>query len=123
MSIRSFIRLNFNDILPEELEFICRNCHVAANKRMGDKVDCGDKNITGQYCANIERLRRTLIVQSAELEASRKYIGIFKAVLKGKTVFRKQELKKLYDKYSAKTSPDFNEFLDYCRKNDIEVLE
>lgn len=111
------------DLLPEELKFICRLCHIAANKRMSETVECGDKNVTGQYCEKIERLRRALLLQGAEVEASRKYIGVFKGVLKGKTVFRKQELKKLYDKYSANTLPSFDEFLDYCRMNDIEVLE
>ena len=111
------------DLLPEELTFICRLCHIAANKRMSETVECGDKNVTGQYCEKIERLRRTLTLQVSEIEASRKYIGVFKGVLKGKTVFRKQELQKLYDKYTASTAPNFNEFLDYCRMNDIEVLE
>lgn len=111
------------DLLPEELKFICRLCHIAANKRMSETVECGDKNVTGQYCEKIERLRRALLLQGAEVEASRKYIGVFKGVLKGKTVFRKQELKKLYDKYSANTPPSFDEFLDFCRMNEIEVLE
>ena len=75
------------DLLPHELEFICRICHVAANKRMSDKVECGDKNVTGQYCNNVERLRRALTLQAAEIESSRKYIAVFKGVLKGKTVF------------------------------------
>ena len=112
-----------SDLLPSELEFICKLCHTACNKRMATKVECGEKNITGQYCMNIERLRRALLSQAAEVEASRKYIGLFKSVLKSKTVFRKQELEKLYIKYCAKTPPSFEEFLDYCRMNDIEVLE
>lgn len=111
------------DLLPEELEFICHICHVAANKRMSVTVDCGDKNVTGQYCDKIERLRRALTLQAAEIESSRKYIAVFKGVLKGKTVFRKQELQKLYVTYTASSAPSFNEFLDYCRMNDIEVLE
>ena len=112
-----------NDLLPDELRFICSMCHIAANKRMVKEVSCGDKNITGQYCKQIDRLRRALIVQSSELEASRKYIHIFIKFMGGINVFRKQELKTMYDEYSVKKKPDFDEFLDYCRMNGIEILE
>ena len=112
-----------SDILPNELTFICKMCHIAANKRMSQGVECGDKNITGQYCEKIERLRRALVLQSAELEVSRKYTDIFIKAMGGRTIFRKQELMVFFDNYSPKTTPSLNEFMDFCRTRGIEILE
>ena len=41
----------------------------------------------------------------------------------GRTVFRKQELKVLFEKYSPKTEPSLNEFMDFCRTRGMEILE
>ena len=111
------------DLLPEELTFICRMCHLAANKQMKEKVVCGDKNITGEYCKLVNNLRHTLVTQAKEIEVSRKYLNMFKQFMGARAVFRKCELKEIYEKYATKSPTSFEELMNFCEMNDIEILE
>ena len=90
---------------------------------MKPNVACGGKNITGEYCKLVERLRRSLSMQAKEIEVSRKYIDMFKMFMGARSIFRKCELEEIYNKYSTKSDSSFEEFLSYCEMNEIEVLE
>ena len=111
------------DLLPEEIKFICNMCHIASNKQMKGAVACGGKNITGEYCRFITRLRHTLETQAKEIEVSRKYLDMFKQFMGARAVFRKCELKEIYEKYAIKSPTSFEELMNFCEMNDIEILE
>lgn len=107
------------DIEPAEAKFICKLCHIAANKRMADKLECAEIKLKGQYCRPIEKLRNVFLSQKKELEVSRKYISAF---MNGRTVFRKEELERLYRDNISEGERSFDEFLSYCQLNGIEVV-
>ena len=111
------------DLLPEELKFICRRCHIAANKRMMDKLDCSSVTIEGRLCENVERIRSTLSAQARELAIYRKYASAFINDKFGeRTVLQKNEIAKIYREKVADGKRSLEEFVDLICSLGIEVV-
>ncbi|MBQ7906807.1 MAG: hypothetical protein IJ309_02405 [Clostridia bacterium] len=109
------------DLLPAEINAICRLCRVANNKRMTtQKVECERTERTGMYCRLIENLRVAFQSQAREIEFCRRYVDLFKG---SRACFRKDELKAFYDENGAKENRSFEEFIDFCRISGLEVIE
>ena len=108
------------DLTPPELKAICKLCYVAKNKRMANIVECERVERTGMYCRLIENLRSLLATQQKEIEFSRRYVQMF---MGERIAFRKDELRKFFDEKADKGSHNFDEFLDFCRINGMEVFE
>ena len=111
------------DLLPEELKFICRRCHIAANKRMLDKLECDSVVIQGRLCEHVERLRSILSSQASELEIYRKYASIFISDKFGeRTVMQKSEIAKIYKEKVSDGKPSLEEFVNLLSFLGIEVV-
>lgn len=111
------------DLLPEEIQFICKMCHIAANKRMADKLECSSITVEDRYCKHIEKIRTTLKSQAQELSVYRKYISAFiSEKLDKRTVYQKSELLPLYKEKVEEGKRSFEEFADLLRYFGIEVI-
>ena len=111
------------DLLPEELKFICRRCHIAANKRMVDKLDCSCVTIEGRVCENVERIRSTLSAQAQELTIYRKYASAFISDKFGeRTVLQKREIAKIYNEKIAEGERSLEEFVDLLCFLGVDVV-
>lgn len=111
------------DLLPQELQFICRRCHIAANKRMVDKLDCASVTIEGRLCENVERIRSTLSAQAQELTIYRKYASAFITDKFGeRTVLQKSEIAKIYKDKIADGERSLEEFVDLLCFLGLEVV-
>ena len=111
------------DLLPEELKFICRRCHIAANKRMLDKLECDSVVIQGRLCENVERLRSTLSSQGSELAIYRKYASIFISDKFGeRTVLQKSEIAKIYKDKVSDGKRSLEEFVNLLSFLGVEVV-
>ena len=111
------------DLLPEEIQFICRRCHIAANKRMVDKLDCSSVTIEGRLCENVERIRSVLCSQAHELSIYRKYASAFISDKFGeRTVLQKVEIAKIYKEKVAEGERSLEEFVDLLCSLGIEVV-
>lgn len=111
------------DLLPEELRFICRRCHIAANKRMVDKLDCSSVTIEGRLCEHVERIRSTLSSQAQELTIFRKYASAFISEKFGeRTVLQKSEIAKIYKEKVADGERSLEEFVDLLCYLGLEVV-
>lgn len=111
------------DLLPEELKFICRRCHIAANKRMLDKLECDSVVIQGRLCEHVERLRSILSSQASELEIYRKYASIFISdKFAERTVMQKSEIAKIYKEKVSDGKRSLEEFVNLLSFLGIEVV-
>lgn len=111
------------DLLPEEIQFICKLCHIAANKRMVDKLECSSITVEGKYCKHIESIRNALKSQANELSIYRKYITAFMDDKKSnRSVFQKNELSRWYKEKIEEGERSFDEFLDLLRHYGIEIV-
>ena len=111
------------DLLPEEIQFICKLCHIAANKRMVNKLECSSITVEGKYCNHIESIRNALKSQANELSIYRKYITAFMDDKKSnRSVFQKNELSRWYKEKIEEGERSFDEFLDLLRHYGIEIV-
>lgn len=111
------------DLLPEELQFICRRCHIAANKRMNQVLACSSVTIEGRYCPEIERLRSTLKGQARQIEAFRKYASIFVSDnFEGRTSIQKFEVEKIYNEKIVEGKRSLEEFIDLLQMFNVDVV-
>ena len=111
------------DLLPEELKFICRRCHIAANKRMLDKLECDSVAIQGRLCENVERLRSILSSQGSELSIYRRYASIFISDRFGeRTALQKSEIAKIYKEKVSDGKRSLEEFVNLLSFLGIEVV-
>ena len=111
------------DLLPEEIKFICRLCHIAANKRMVDKLECSNIAVEGKYCKHVEKIRSVLRSQASELTIYRKYITAFmNDKLAERTVFQKNELAAWYKEKIEEGERSLEEFLELLRHHGAEIV-
>lgn len=111
------------DLLPEEIQFICKMCHIASNKRMVDKLACSNVAVEGRPCEHVERIRSILQAQGQELAIYRKYASAFIRDSFGeRTVFQKNELVKLYNEKIVEGDRTPEEFIDLLCSLGIEVV-
>lgn len=108
------------DLTPSELKFICNICQIAKNKRSVGKVECERTEGIGTYCRLINNLRLVYLTQARELELCQKYVSLF---MGERVSFRKDELKQFFDEKADKSKQKFEEFLNFCRINGMDVLE
>ena len=111
------------DLLPEEVQFICKMCHIAANKRMVDKLACASVAVEGRLCKPMERLSNTLKSQANELKVYRKYASAFISDNIGeRTVLQKNEILKIYKEKVVEGVRSVEEFADLLSYLGIEVV-
>ena len=107
------------DLKPEEIQSICNLCHIANNKRLSDKLECAEVQVEGRYCKLIESIRKRFFRQQAIVDKLLKYANVF---MTERTVYRKVELKKLYEDNISEGNRSFDEFLSVLRYLGIEVI-
>lgn len=111
------------DLLPDEIRFICRRCHIAANKRMVDKLACSSVTVEGRLCPDVERIRSILQAQGQELSIYRKYASAFISEKFGeRSVLQKNEIAKLYKEKIAEGERTLEEFVELLCTLGIEVV-
>ena len=111
------------DLLPEEVKFICKMCHIAANKRMTDKLACSSVAVEGRLCSHVERLSLTLQSQANELKVYRKYASAFiRDSFSDRKVLQKSEIQKIYQEKIEEGQRTIEEFVDLLSYLGIEVV-
>ena len=111
------------DLIPEELKFICKMCHIAANKRLVDTLACSSVTVEGRLCKHIERLRSTLNGQASQLATFRKYASAFITEKYGeRTAFQKQEIEKWYKEKIVDGKRSLEEFIDLLQLIGVDVV-
>lgn len=111
------------DLLPEEIRFICRRCHIAANKRMVDKLECSSVTVEGRLCKDVERIRGILSSQARELTVYQKYASAFISEKFGeRRVLQKSEIAKVYKEKVADGERSLEEFVDLLCHLGLEVV-
>ena len=111
------------DLLPEEIRFICKMCHIASNKRLESKLACSSVTVEGRYCKHVERLRSTLNGQARQLDTFRKYASAFISERFGeRTAFDKSEISKWYNEKIVDGKRSLEEFIDLLQLMGIDVV-
>ena len=111
------------DLLPEEIRFICKMCHIASNKRLESKLACASVTVEGRLCKHVERLRSTLNGQARQLESFRKYASAFILERFGdRTAFQKSEIAKWYNEKIVDGKRSLDEFIDLLQLIGVDVV-
>ena len=111
------------DLLPAEIHFICKMCHIASNKRLESKLSCSSVTVEGRLCKHVERLRSTLNGQARQLETFRKYASAFICERFGeRTAFQKGEVAKWYNDKIVDGKRSLDEFIDLLQLMGVEVI-
>lgn len=111
------------DLLPDELQFICKMCQIAAGKRLADKLECSSVKIEGQYCRHIERIRNVLHGLERQVDIYKKYAEAFMMERFGeRTVFQKNEIVKWYRDKIIEGERSIDEFIDMLHSMGVDIV-